>query len=284
MIMNTNNEETVFLNDYLDELKKTEKKLDVKSVWKPVSIGGVSAIMLGVGAYALGNMGRELFHVDDSKSFDEAFDEAREELGSDGVFQYKDGAYVACSPEEWDDKSDLEKATVVSHLVPEEYLDVDLSSVEHNSQPEQVVSVDVNEHVNPINVEEHSTNQESPKVEVNVVADHIDDPVQVVETEVESTPESDVVIVAEGESEDQPLTDEIEVTLVDDASVEEGNGVVGKIIEEIAELIVPESSTSHPAPLEASKAVDIDENSSDNPEVAPDMPDYMQDADMSSIF
>lgn len=282
--MNTNNEETVFLNDYLDELKKTEKKLDVKSVWKPVTIGGVSAIMLGVGAYALGNMGRELFHVDDSKSFDEAFDEAREELGSDGVFQYKDGAYVACSPEEWDDKSDLEKATVVSHLVPEEYLDVDLSSAEHNSQPEQVVSVDVNEHVNPINVEEHSTNQESPKVEVNVVADHIDDPVQVVETEVESTPESDVVIVAEGESEDQPLTDEIEVTLVDDASVEEGNGVVGKIIEEIAELIVPESVTSHPAPLEASKAVDTDENSSENPEVAPDMPDYMQDADMSSIF
>lgn len=284
MIMNTNNEETVFLNDYLDELKKTEKKLDVKSVWKPVTIGGVSAIMLGVGAYALGNMGRELFHVDDSKSFDEAFDEAREELGSDGVFQYKDGAYVACSPEEWDDKSDLEKATVVSHLVPEEYLDVDLSSAEHNSQPEQVVSVDVNEHVNPINAEEHSSDQESPKVEVNVVADHIEEPVQVVETEVESTPESDVVIVAEGESEDQPLTDEIEVTLVDDASVEEGNGVVGKIIEEIAELIVPESATSHPAPLEASKAVDIDENSSDNPEVAPDMPDYMQDADMSSIF
>ncbi len=90
--MKTNNEDTIFLNEYLDELKKSEKKIDIKSLWKPVSIGGISAIMLGIGTYAIGNMGRGLFHVDDSKSFEDAFDEARKELGSDGVFQYKDGA------------------------------------------------------------------------------------------------------------------------------------------------------------------------------------------------
>ena len=52
----------------------------------------------------------------------------------------------------------------------------------------------------------------------------------------------------------------------------------------IAELIVPESEKPGPAPLEASKAVEIDSELSVNPDVAPDMPDYMQDADLSSIL
>ena len=279
--MNTNSEETIFLSEYLEELKKTDKKIDIKSAWKPVSIGGVSAIMLGVGAYAIGNMGSELFHVDDDKSFDEAFDEARQEIGSDGVFQYKDGVYVACSPEEWDEKSETEKTSVVAHLVPEDYLDVDLSTPEsHESRTEQVVTVDVNENVKPLEVE-----VVTPNVDENV-AFVVEEHAEIIEPVNQDTDETDVVMVPDNVEEDQSLTDEIEVTLVNEPTIEHTDrGVVGKIIEEIADLFVAESSTSHPAPLEASKAVNVDEaETSDNPEVAPDMPDYMQDADVSSIF
>ena len=281
--MKTNNEDTIFLNEYLDELKKSEKKIDIKSLWKPVSIGGISAIMLGIGTYAIGNMGRGLFHVDDSKSFEDAFDEARKELGSDGVFQYKDGAYIACSPDEWDEKSDAEKVTAVAHLIPEDYLDVDLSSIENDGHhEEQVVANDVNENVEPLNVEVKVTPVEKneQKIDISVV----DEPAKTVSSDVETVSDNPDVVMVSGEDESELLTDEIEVTLVDETSVEEDNSIVGKIIEEIAELIVPESEKPGPAPLEASKAVEIDSELSVNPDVAPDMPDYMQDADLSSIL
>lgn len=281
--MKTNNEETIFLNEYLDELKKTEKKIDIKSLWKPVSIGGISAIMLGVGAYAIGNMGRNIFQVDDSKSFEDAFDEARKELGSDGVFQYKDGAYVACSPEEWDEKSDAEKVVAVTHLIPEDYLDIDLSSIENEGHhTEQVVAVDVNENVEPqkveVNVSPAETNEE--KIDISIV----DEPAKMASSDVEAVTDNLDVVMVSGEDDSELLIDDIEVTLVDETPVEEDNSIVGKIIEEIAELIVPESEKPGLAPLEASKAVEIDGELSNNPEVAPDMPDYMQDADLSSIF
>ena len=283
--MNTNNEETIFLSEYLDGLKKTEKKIDIKTVWKPVSLGGVSAIMLSVGAYALGNMGRDLFHVDNDKSFEEALDEVREELGSDGVFQYKDGVYVACSPEEWEEKSDVEKATVVSHLVPEEFLDVDLTSVESNGQSERVIAVDVNENINPIDVDVQASVETNEPENVEVSASVADESVRMVASDVEQVSDDPDVVMVSSDTDNEFLNEEFEVTLMDDdASVDEEKSVVGKIIEEIAELIVPEARESHPAPLETSKAIDVDVDSSDNPEVAPDMPDYMQDADLSSIF
>lgn len=283
--MNTNNEETIFLSEYLDGLKKTEKKIDIKTVWKPVSLGGVSAIMLSVGAYALGNMGRDLFHVDNEKSFEEALDEVREELGSDGVFQYKDGVYVACSPEEWEEKSDVEKATVVSHLVPEEFLDVDLTSVESNGQSERVIAVDVNENINPTDVDVQASVETNEPENVEVSASVADESVRMVASDVEQVSDDPDVVMVSSDTDNEFLNEEFEVTLMDDdASVDEEKSVVGKIIEEIAELIVPEARESHPAPLEASKAIDVDVDSSDNPEVAPDMPDYMQDADLSSIF
>ena len=289
--MNTNSEETVFLNDYLNELKKSEKKIDLKTVWKPVSMGGVSAIMLGVGAYAIGNMADDILHIGDEKSLNEAIDEARAEIGTDGVFQYKDGVYVACAPEEWDEKTDVEKAEIVSHLIPEEYLEIDMSSqsTHVDNGIEHVVSVDVNENVYPLMSEADVSSE--PKIEnIDASASVIDESVQIVSSDYVDSEQvnDDVVVVSEESDESNPVTENIEVVLVDELSDgQKEESVVGKIIEEIAELFVPESvvaDNSHPSPLEASKAVDDINDISNNPEVAPDMPDYMQDADVSSIF
>ncbi|MBQ6210351.1 MAG: hypothetical protein IJK42_11375 [Prevotella sp.] len=258
--MKANNDETMFLDGLQEERKEDNVKNDLRSMWKPVTIGGTSAMMLGIGALAANQLADGVLQMGDEKSFEEALDEARAELGSDGVFQYKDGVYTTCSPEEWVEMSDEQIADLMTNAVSNDLMEIDLSSAVHpmddSSSP---IVVEVNDNYGPIAME---TGGQA----VQVVPEEIDP--------------SDVVLID------------------DDAVAAEEVSVVDRIIDEIVDLISPDSvpvGDVDVSTLQASKDVeeveveDVDDSievidDMANPEVAPDMPDYMEDADISSII
>lgn len=256
--MKANNDETVFLGGSQEEMKENKVKNDLRSMWKPVTIGGTSAMMLGIGALAANQLADGVLQMDDEKSFEEAMEEARAELGSDGVFQYKDGVYTTCSPEEWVEMSDEQIADLMSNAVPNDLMEIDLSGeVHHVDDSSEPIVVEVNDNYGTVAVETGGR-------AVQVVSEEIDP--------------SDVVLVDEG------------------VVAAEEVGVVDKIIDEIVDLITPDSvpmDNVDVSTLQASKDVEELEEYDDsidvindmaNPEVAPDMPDYMEDADISSII
>ena len=79
--------------------------MNVKETWKPVTIGGVTGIMMGAGTvYAMNSIpaGVEQTETDevlkvtagnDELSFKAAFDAARAELGPGGVFTWHGNVY-----------------------------------------------------------------------------------------------------------------------------------------------------------------------------------------------
>lgn len=95
----------------------------MKDSWKPVTIGGVTGILMGTGAMYAANA----FASDDvalaeepvkdlqqltsngSLSFRQAFDAARAELGPGGVFRWHGNIYNTYTADEWDAMSHAEK-------------------------------------------------------------------------------------------------------------------------------------------------------------------------------
>lgn len=105
--------------------------MKMKETWKPVTISGVSGILLGAGG-VLGTQKltaateEELVAetsdqiketvMDDSLSFKNAFDGAREQLGPDGLFQWRGNIYSTCTADEWNAKTAEEKDLVAQQV------------------------------------------------------------------------------------------------------------------------------------------------------------------------
>lgn len=105
------------------------------SVWKPVTIGGVTGILMGAG----GIMGMEAMageapspevaqeeaaalkvaHVSDDMTFAEAFAAARAEVGPGGVFHWHGGIFNTYYAEEWNAMSDEQKHDFAQLVQPE---------------------------------------------------------------------------------------------------------------------------------------------------------------------
>ena len=115
------NDETVY--GPVSQPKKEEKKQS--QGWKTVSLGGVTGILMGgAGMYAANAYGAEgdtiedlqteeqaevqetangikVAEVDQSMSFGEAFEAARQEVGAGGVFHWHGGIYNTYTAAEW---------------------------------------------------------------------------------------------------------------------------------------------------------------------------------------
>ena len=105
--------------------------MKMKETWKPVTISGVSGILLGAGG-VLGTQkltaatDEELVAetsdqikeavMDDSLSFKHAFEGAREQLGPDGLFQWRGNIYSTCTADEWNAKTAEEKDLVAQQV------------------------------------------------------------------------------------------------------------------------------------------------------------------------
>lgn len=126
--------------------------MKIKETWKPVTISGVSGILLGAGGVlgaqeATAATEEELTTetsdkiketvMDDSMSFKHAFETARAELGTDGLFHWRGNIYSTCTAEEWKAKSVDEKDQVAQQVQEmTKATDVEAKDILDNAQVE----------------------------------------------------------------------------------------------------------------------------------------------------
>lgn len=103
-----------------------------KETWKPVTIGGITGILMGAGAmYAIQKSAADasdssdlsdplkVANPADGLSFRQAFDAAREEVGPGGVFRWHGNIYNTYTAEEWKAMSDQEHELFAQRVQPE---------------------------------------------------------------------------------------------------------------------------------------------------------------------
>ena len=108
--------------------------MTAKETWKPVTIGGLTGILMGAGvmygvqAIASGNNdvvsgaveeGLKVATVDDSMSFAHAFESARAQVGAGGVFTWRGHIYNTYTEAEWKAMSLEDKHLFAEQVKPE---------------------------------------------------------------------------------------------------------------------------------------------------------------------
>ena len=107
--------------------------MTTKENWKPVTISGLTGILMGAGAvYGVQAMAAgadntipaadeslKVATVDDSMSFGEAFSAAREQVGAGGVFTWHGKIFNTYTAEEWSAMPDNDKQLFAEQVKPE---------------------------------------------------------------------------------------------------------------------------------------------------------------------
>lgn len=107
--------------------------MTTKETWKPVAIGGVTGILMGAGtmfgmkvAASVGNEepmsaneGLKVATVDDSMSFNQAFESARAQVGAGGVFTWRGNIFNTYTADEWKAMSNEDKQLFAEQVKPE---------------------------------------------------------------------------------------------------------------------------------------------------------------------
>lgn len=264
---------------------QTESKKE-SSTWKHVTLGGVSGILMGAGLLYAGQATaatiqenesteetpvesvEEAEHVDNSSdaslpvakihnemSFGEAFEAARAEVGPGGVFIWHGGIYNTYSADEWNAMTSEQRNEFAQKVNPE--INVNDVPTPTDAQPNLAIHA----------VEE----QESSSVDVQVADSHVTESLE---------QEGDVHIVGYGEVEghlavgyDTDNDGQADVAIID--------------IDDSGDISSPDvivSSSGNVATVgEVVDSSAPDYYYADNPEVAPDMPDYMNDANTDDM-
>jgi len=288
------NEETI-----IEKRPKANGQQETKkegSAWKQVTLGGVSGILMGAGLLYAGQAvaqnvnseekpeetpeekpedvvapeqgetshtlenGLKVASVNDDLSFGEAFQQARAEVGPGGVFHWHGGIYNTYSADEWNAMSVDQKHDFAEQVQPE-------------VRPDELSTpTDADTHV----VVVHHVYEHAPAPEVHQAADTSAD-VQVVDqqTAESSDQDADVHIVGYGEVEghvavglDTNNDGQADVAIID---VDDSGNLSDPdvIVDNNGNMATYGQIANDPDPnLTASM---------ENPDVAPDMPDYMND-------
>ena len=107
--------------------------MTAKETWKPVTIGGLTGILMGAGAMygvqaiASGSNevasgaaeGLKVATVDDSMSFSQAFEAARAQVGAGGVFTWHGNIFNTYTADEWKAMSNADKHQFAEQVKPE---------------------------------------------------------------------------------------------------------------------------------------------------------------------
>lgn len=123
--------------------------MTVKETWKPVTIGGITGILMGAGAMygvqamASGNEavaveddGLRVAKVSDDLSFGKAFDAARAEVGPGGVFRWRGHIYNTYTEAEWKAMSAEDRQLFANQVKPEvSAADVDTKQIAEAETP-----------------------------------------------------------------------------------------------------------------------------------------------------
>lgn len=135
--------------------------MTVKENWKPVTISGMTGILMGAGTMYASQVlttGEESAVVESSeqplheasvggcKSFREAFAAARAELGPGGVFRWHGNIYNTYTADEWNAMSTEEKNLFAQRVKPEiSPSDIDTNQIAESSTPDDDVRVAANQ-------------------------------------------------------------------------------------------------------------------------------------------
>ena len=273
------NEETIIQPKAANVGQADSKKKE--GAWKHVTLGGVSGILMGAGMMYAGqamaqpateesateegaeasaeSQELQVAHQHDGMSFGDAFAAARAEVGPGGVFHWHGGIYNTYTAEEWNAMTPEQKNEFAEAVRPEVRPDEiptptdahpDLAA-HHVATPSatddvQVVS-ETNEHPTADGFEQEG--------DVHIVGYAEVDGHLAVGYDTDGDGQADVAIIDTDDTHDVSAPD----IIMDD----QGNmATVG----EVAAAVDPNQMASM-----------------ENPEVAPDMPDYMSDADFSSL-
>ena len=126
--------------------------MTAKETWKPVTIGGLTGILMGAGAmYGVQAMtsssnyedssadeGLKVATVSDSMSFNHAFEAARAQVGAGGVFTWRGHIFNTYTEAEWKAMSHEDKRLLAEQVKPE------ISAADVNEHRLADVDVDVN--------------------------------------------------------------------------------------------------------------------------------------------
>ena len=109
--------------------------MTAKETWKPVTIGGLTGILMGAGAMygvqaiasgsnevvasGAAEEGLKVANVDDSMSFAQAFESARTQVGAGGVFTWHGNIYNTYTEAEWKAMSHEDKQLFAEQVKPE---------------------------------------------------------------------------------------------------------------------------------------------------------------------
>lgn len=130
--------------------------MTAKETWKPVTIGGLTGILMGAGAmYGIQAMtsssnyedssadeGLKVATVSDSMSFNHAFEAARAQVGAGGVFTWRGHIFNTYTEAEWKAMSYEDKRLLAEQVKPE------ISAADVNEHRLADVDVDVDVNVN----------------------------------------------------------------------------------------------------------------------------------------
>jgi len=253
-----------------------DKKQSNGGSWKHVTLGGVSGILMGAGLLYGGQVtARELnkpeettedpaaedaqaadagLHVattHDEMSFGQAFAAARAEVGPGGVFHWHGGIYNTYTAEEWNSMTPEQKHDFAQQVQPE--IDANHVAAPTDAHPDVAVhhSADTTAHDDDVHVASDQT-ADASDADVHIVGYAEVDGHLAVGLDMDNDGQADVAIIDVDDSADLSNPD----------VVVDSNGNVatyGDIV-----------NTPTPDPNMMA--------SMDNPDVAPDMPDYMNDA------
>ena len=284
-----NNDDTIYRKTIPGEVmnKVNNNHAEKKSAaWKPVTIGGFAGILMGAGsvfaadAYAANNedaqqtdgkveqQQQEVKVADanhDSQSFSDAFHAAREEVGPGGVFTWHGGIYNTYTKEEWDAMTNDQKDAFAQSVRPE----VNVESIDETKITESAPDIETNDLA-----QESETETAKPD----------DDDVQILEAQHETTPTDnpDVDILGYGEVEGHAAValdidgdGQADVAVID----ADDSGTVTD-----PDVVVDSSGQAVTVgDLEAMSGSGAESYAAENPDVAPDMPDFMSDANLDII-
>ena len=257
---------------------RTENKKE-SGVWKKVTLGGFSGVLMGAGAmYAGQSLAQEtpdadnnaedssdvenpaendipVANISDGLSFAEAFDQARAEVGPGGVFYWHGGIYNTFSEDEWNAMSDEERSEFAQQVHPEVLPD-DMPTPT-DAQPDLVAHIPVGSQDDDVEIANvHPTSNEDAGDDVQVVGYGMVDGHVAMGIDLTGNGEADVAFV--------DVNDNNEIDNQDIITDREGNSVT------VGEL---QGDPSYDTPVTDPNF----SNAMENPEVAPDQPDYMND-------
>ena len=270
-----------------------------ESAWKQVTLGGVSGILMGAGAMYAGQAvakeleteeasevespeagetshtlenGLKVAAVSDDMSFGEAFAAARAEVGPGGVFHWHGGIYNTYSAEEWNAMTIEQKHDFARQVQPEIHPDELSTPTDVNTQVVVVHHVYHHEDASATqDIHQATAEQDDVQIveqriarnfdmgeDVHIVGYASTEGHLVVGYDTDNDGMADVAII---DMDDNGCPSDPDIILDDEGHM----ATLGDIVED------------QPEPGYNQIVVD------DNPEVAPDMPDYMNDADLGIL-